>query len=897
LSKSKRTAHYIFSTHWDREWYQSFQEFRFRLVSMMDEILDTMKTNQDFRYFQTDGQSIFIEDYLEIRPERQSDIRNLAKEGRIRIGPWYVSPDEFIVCGESLVRNLQIGMEVASKFGQPSRVGFVCDIFGHTSQLPQILRGFGIDNAFLSRGTTKKEHGAVWLWQSPDGSEVITYRFGHGMGYSSYATDVRRAIRPDEPFDLNKANEALSNIIEQEKEYCKTPSFILFDGADHMELEPQTLQLLKKQNKSRNDVEIIYSHLEAFVEDLREQREHIDKTFVGELRKPQKTDDDIPLITGVLSSRIPLKQANARCENELCLWAEPFSAFTHNIDRPYPHRFLHTAWRYLLQNHPHDSICSCSIDQVHKDMEYRFDQSIQISRHVTSDALCFIALKAERPKLGENDTAIVVFNASAEKIDDTVDVTLQFPHDINSVFFEGFGYEDKISFQLFDCRENEIPYQLVNQRFERVTFRRLQKKFPTKHVHHEVDITIPLKIPAYGYTTFVCRPAQKGKPTRYAGSMLVDDHTMENEYLRASILPNGTLQLIDKRNNQTYENLLTFEDRSDIGDGWYHASAVNDQVFSSAASGADIAVVADGIAKTTLKSVVTMNVPASFDADNMVRDKKTAFLKITNLITLRPKADHVEIKTIVENNVRDHRLRVLFPTGTKAETYFADGAYDVIERPIKLNPDYNLYHEMETETKPQYTWTAVHDPKQTKRGLAVISTGLPESAVRDLPDRTIALTLLRSFFKTVHTNGEEGAEIQGTHEFNYAITPLNEKLPRTRLCRLGQLLASPPRSVQLESRDINDTPTTLPATYSFIKTPPKQAVVTAIRRRENSTSLILRMFNPNEEPITESIELNQKVQSAEQTDLEGNVINKISISDNIIKIKIKSKQIVTLTMN
>ena len=155
MSSPKRIGHYVSSAHWDREWYEPFQDYRFRLVHMIDNLLETLQREPDFRYFQSDGQSIMWEDYLEIRPEREEQIRRLAQEGRLRIGPWYVLTDELIVGGESLIRNLQRGLALASKFGRPSRVGFVSDLFGHTSQLPQILRGFDIDNAFLWRGVNE----------------------------------------------------------------------------------------------------------------------------------------------------------------------------------------------------------------------------------------------------------------------------------------------------------------------------------------------------------------------------------------------------------------------------------------------------------------------------------------------------------------------------------------------------------------------------------------------------------------------------------------------------------------------------------------------------------------------------------------------------------------------
>ena len=289
MSKPKRIGHYVASAHWDREWYQTFQEFRFRLVRMLDDLLDTMEREPAWRYFQSDGQSILWEDYLEVRPEREEQIRKLAQAGRLRIGPWYALTDEHLVSGESLIRNLARGLKVAGRFGQPSRVGFVSDLFGHTSQLPQILRGFNIDNAFLWRGVNESTHGAMFRWQAPDGSEVIAYRFSPIFGYGLYAEKVRTISQPDKPVDMDSALAGLREVIDIETARSPTSAFLVFDGADHMEREPLTLELLAKANATFGDVELIYSHLEGFVEDLREQRDKITRTFVGELREPDSS--------------------------------------------------------------------------------------------------------------------------------------------------------------------------------------------------------------------------------------------------------------------------------------------------------------------------------------------------------------------------------------------------------------------------------------------------------------------------------------------------------------------------------------------------------------------------------------------------------------------------------
>jgi alpha-mannosidase/mannosylglycerate hydrolase len=899
VSDSKRTGHYVVSTHWDREWYEPFQHYRFRLVNLLDEVLDTLERTPEFRYFQMDGQSIPAEDYLEIRPERAEQFRSLVAAGRLRLGPWYVLPDEALVSGESIVRNLQRGIAVAAQFGRPSRVGFLCDMFGHISQLPQILRGFGIDNAFLWRGVNEDTHGAMFRWQAPDGSEVLAYRFSPRGGYCSYAFKVRRSEIPDVVFDQEEALKGLAEYLEFETGRCPTSSFLVFDGGDHLEIEPQTAEFLKTANRQLEEVELVHSHLEGFVEDLREQRDRITQTFVGELREPALQGDDQWLIPGVLSSRIHLKQANARCENELCLWAEPFSAFAALLGEDYPQSYLDLAWRYLLQNHPHDSICGCSIDQVHRDMVYRFDQSHLIATRLTGQALRRIADRVQVPDLGEQDLALLVFNPSSEAIDGPVDVTIRFKSDVDAKYQEWFGFEEKIGFRLYDASGQEIPYQYVNQRKDRIGFSRSLRKFPAGEKRHEVDVTARLQVPAFGYTTLVCRPVKE--PTRHDGSMLVDDHTIENENLIVSVNPNGTLHLVDKESGEAYDNLLTLEDRADIGDGWYHGTAVNDRIQSSVASAADVALTADGPHKATLTIRVVMHVPRHFRFDRMVRSEQVAPLVVTHLVTLRQGADCVEVRTDVENTIRDHRLRVLFPSGAQGETYLSDQAFDVVERPIALREDNARYKEPEVETKPQQTWTAVHDDQ---RGLAVISAGLPEAAVRDLPDRPIALTLLRSFVRAVLTSGNEGGEIQGKHRFEYRILPLAGRPDVSRLTRLGQSLAGGVRVVQLEPKDISPDHTpgsprnrrTLAPVHGLMEIDHGQAVVSAVQRDCGGSATVVRLFNPTTQETQSQLSIPGTQGDVQFTDLEGNAGDALPRQGEQVRIELAPKRIVTVSI-
>src|ERR671924_1747116 len=158
-----RLVHVVPHTHWDREWYSSFQSFRLRLVDLLDDLLPRMESDPSYGRFLLDGQLAVVDDYLAVRPEAEDRLRRLVGSGRIAVGPWYTLPDEFLVSGETLIRNLQLGMATADRFGGAMTVGYLPDMFGHVAQMPQILRLFGFEHAVVWRGVPAAvDRSGVW---------------------------------------------------------------------------------------------------------------------------------------------------------------------------------------------------------------------------------------------------------------------------------------------------------------------------------------------------------------------------------------------------------------------------------------------------------------------------------------------------------------------------------------------------------------------------------------------------------------------------------------------------------------------------------------------------------------------------------------------------------------
>ena len=230
--KKEFDVFYFSSTHWDREWYQDFQGFRYRLINMVDALVDLFDKDENYKTFHFDGQTVVLEDYCEISPEKKERLKELIKERKLLIGPWYVMPDEFLVSGESLIRNLMIGHKIANEWGTEAwKYGYICDIFGHTAQMPQIFKGFDINYSLLVRGTTETDP-KFFRWQAPDGTEVLNYKLYEEGGYGNFKQLVYDVCE-DKSADNPEIEQKINEYIDMELARSNEPIIVLMDGLDH----------------------------------------------------------------------------------------------------------------------------------------------------------------------------------------------------------------------------------------------------------------------------------------------------------------------------------------------------------------------------------------------------------------------------------------------------------------------------------------------------------------------------------------------------------------------------------------------------------------------------------------------------------------------------------------
>jgi hypothetical protein len=354
-------------THWDREWYEPFQTFRLRLVELLDSLLDLLEMDPSYARYLLDGQMAVVDDYLEVRPENTERLRRLGASGRVSMGPWYILMDEFLVSGETIVRNLQLGMERGAAFGGVSSVAYLPDMFGHIAQMPQILRLAGFADTAVWRGVPSEVTRSAFTWRAPDGSGVRAEYLLSGYGNGASLPDDAKAVVGR----LRDHAEEFSTFLES--------GILLMNGSDHQLPQPFLGRVLAEANAIQDDFEFRISSLADYLESA--PRDGLQE-WSGELRSGFRAN----VLMGVTSNRVDVKRASMVTERALERRAEPLAAmFLPTVE--WPRSLLALAWREVIRNSAHDSICACSVDEVVDAVLHRFQEARAIADGLANQAL------------------------------------------------------------------------------------------------------------------------------------------------------------------------------------------------------------------------------------------------------------------------------------------------------------------------------------------------------------------------------------------------------------------------------------------------------------------------------------------------------------------------------
>ncbi|MBB6670859.1 alpha-mannosidase [Cohnella nanjingensis] len=747
-TSGKKTVHFISHTHWDREWYLTFEQFRYRLVNLIDNVLDLVEQDASFRYFHLDGQTIVLDDYLQIRPERKERLFHWIREGRILVGPWYEQNDLFLTSAESTTRNLIEGIGTARELGGEMKVGYLPDHFGLAGQMPQIFREVGLDVSVFGRGYDAAKHGSSFIrWTAPDGSEVTGILMAH------WYNNAQRL-----PNDEDELKIVFPNIQGREERIHNVPHYLMMNGVDHLEAQEDLTAVLDKLRRLYGDeYEFVHGRLDSYaraaIENLKNNADQPFPVVEGELRE----QFDYSILSGTLSARVYLKQANQEGHELLEKLLEPVSVFAASLDLDkYDTDYMRYMWKLYMQNHPHDSICGCSQDAVHDQMMERYANLKQIGGELLQRKLDIIAKQVSESDFRRGDQKLLVLNPSQTANREVI---------ATSVYFL---LEDGVeSFRIEDEDGESVPYRII---------RRAPSKYyvlspinlPGVIDVNRFDIEWAPQAGPLGYTTYRIIAGEAFEPAADADDAAAGPVMLENTHLRIELRSNGSFDITDKATGVVRAGLGAFEECGDRGDLYVFTQQGEPQRFDGPIEVVDVA-------KNELYEAVTYrfvwDVPAGLKDDLSGRTDEMATCGFKATLRLDRNSTQVKLTVDIDNKAKYHRIRLLFPTVNPASHVWAGAQYDVVRRPWDIGRDY----QRSAFAYPYWKWVASLEGDSS--GLSVYAKGTVEYEALGNGE-TLALTLLRGT-ETINVREivrmendiQPKGQCLGSYRFELAIRP------------------------------------------------------------------------------------------------------------------------------
>ncbi len=800
---AQTTVHIVPHTHWDREWYEPFQRFRLRLVDLVDRVLDLAEADQGFA-FTFDGQTAAVEDYLEVRPEAEERLRRLTERGQLALGPWRILNDEFLVSGETIVRNLESGWRRAEALGGAMPVGYLPDQFGHVAQLPQVLRRAGLASAVLWRGVPAAIDRHAFAWEAPDGSRVRAEYLPAG-----YVNAVPLLAQPERLAERLALFERLMG-----RFYGDDEPLGMY-GSDHSEPLPELVAVVDELNRSQDRYRMRIETLAAYVAGQDGARDGELPRWRGELRSGARAN----LLMGVVSARVEVKAACTRAERVLERYAEPLQALW---GRSWPDRFLELAWGKVIESSGHDSVTGCGADAVAAQVLVRLGEAEQLGGALRDRAAAAVAG-------GAPAGSAVVLNPTPARRTGLVELDLAVPASWGAVALE---LPDGRRLPTQEAaRESAVllaerlPGQLIPEMLWRrlhgrellgavVNGYRIQPGAPglprltiqvgdhpdppaldvdelRRDVQGAVDaapgrawwfqvegtprrrLLADVPVPPLGWTAV--RPSAASAPVpdgagarKRISPVRASGQRLENGLVTVEADGDGTLRVLAAGRELAGVGRLV--DGGDAGDLYNYAPPSGADELLDEPAEVGVRLLEAGPLRARLEVARQYRWPRGLAADDLSRASERLPAATTTLVELRAGEPFVRLSVAVENRCRDHRLRLHVPLARGSERSAAEGQFAVVERGREAEGGHG---EVPLPTFPARGFVAAG-------GVALL---LDQVTEYELLDGELAVTVLRAVgqisrnanpWRTEPAGPElptPGAQCLGRRELRLAVMP------------------------------------------------------------------------------------------------------------------------------
>ncbi|MFW9922289.1 MAG: glycoside hydrolase family 38 C-terminal domain-containing protein, partial [Candidatus Thorarchaeota archaeon] len=793
------------------------------------------------------------------------------------------------------------------------------DQFGHSRAIPQIISDLTKFKAMvLWRGVGEEINFVPFLWKSNIHSkkEILCNYLPFGYGNASHLPDK-----------LENLSELIEEKVKDLQPYSPFSLYLLMNGTDHHQPQEELIDLVAKITNGNKDIKI--QLLESYIDKLSQyinQENYLPTIFTGEFRSSLRA----PLLQDTYSARMWIKIWDNKIEDLLVHYAEPLSTFTNfYLEDNYPTSYLLTAWKWLLKNQPHDSICGCSVDEVHEEMKGRYLSAESIATTIINDKIEKINNSAKK----NSNSSILTFNPTNNSIEPSIiKFNVDYKENVKAI---------KVNDGIFDVQKGstveEVIFEdtlnpfMVKTGLKLLPGRKLMDVYINEvYVSQSYDPTIcdvtmicanePIgdfdeKEMAQGvlklidekkYQKYHVKATKGNKQTYYSITPLpawsfskidfiyntneIDSeekpifnftkNTVTNQFYDLTFNKNGTFNLTDKTSNSKYLDLHQFEDWGDRGDE-----------YTFGRLGPMTSKIRNVKRKITMQGPIICEITQTYEIVtfkelNTKRDKrigKTA-IPAKTIFTFYRDINRIDIKTELENNAKDHRLRICFNLPFKKDetitsTHFGhnirkgspDDCLECVEKPSGIQAQKRFIRVDETSGNSAIT---------------LFNKGLPE--IELVGKSYLALTLVRSIGylsrmdfpeRPIHagpfmeTPGAQ--EMHQKYVFQYGISAHSRSMPITYSYDLSEAINLPTQSILMEKSSPNELllKPIISITNPLIR-------ISSLRTKEGK--VIVTLYNIHNEKITSTITVNEKIQTCNSIFLDGSIKNpKAIIKGNI----------------
>lgn len=889
----KHKIHVVPHSHWDREWYFTTSRSKIYLMKDLKDVLDTLENDKEFKYFMLDAQASLLDDYIKWMPQDKERITKLVKDKRLIIGPWYTQSDQLVISGESIVRNMYYGMKRCEEFGGYMNVGYVPDSFGQSGNMPQIYKEFGIDDTLFWRGVSDDmvKH-TDFNWRGDDGSIVFTTQipFGYYIGGNI-------------PEDSEKSDEFWQKeCFEKAGKGSSTRHIYFPNGFDQAPIRTNLPEIISDRNKKDTENEYVISSIEDYIKDVKSENPILEEVQ-GELVIAKH----MRIHKSIFSSRSDLKVLNTQVQNYVTNVMEPLLTLSYKLGNTYPHKVVEEVWKLLFENAAHDSIGSCISDTANEDVYMRYKQAREIAVNIVELHSRLIATSIKN----NADMTLTLINTLPQKRKDTILIKTYIPGG---------------DFAIVDDKGNKINYTIVSSRdLTDYVLSQTIKLDPSREFYipeHVLEAVLAIKtedVPALGYVQYSIDVNDNSCIS------MNKNNALENEFYSITIAENGSLTILDKENNKTYNNQGILVENGDDGDSFNYSPPRKDMEILSTDSKFEYQIHGNDI-YSKAQIHYTMIVPK--DLEERAEHLTSTTLPITLEVGLRKGSKIIDFNVHVNNKGLFHRLCVIFDSQITSKFNYADQQFGLIKRPNYYEKEMNLYlegmknhkeekagiQELANWANDQSSWQEPPisiEPAQSyvsltddSTGIAVIPQGVREYEILD--DRKIRLTLFRTYgfmgkenliYRPGRASGERiietpDAQLLKEMDFSFGFMTYNSDINNSNVDTLAKTYNTPIEvytyaeflngRLIFSQREIEGTQ---PSRVSLFETE-NNLVVSAIKKAENGEGFIIRLFNgKNHKNVNDTIKFNFDISEAYYTNLKEEKTESIAIHNNTIKVK------------